>query len=211
MFTGIIQLKGQVQTLSDRKGIRAMTLVVDHHDDLSGLKIGASVAVNGTCLTVVAFEHNWVRFDAIDETLRLTNLGQLKVGDEVNLERAARFGDEIGGHLLSGHIHCQAELLERNEQGDNLSLVFQVPEPYAKYVLSKGYIALDGISLTLGEHVQQGRFNVHLIPETRRATTIEQRKPGEMVNIEIDSQTQAVVDTVERVMKDCKPAEVSKN
>lgn len=200
MFTGIIQLTGQVQAIKDHNGLRSITIGVKQDDYLSGLQTGASIAVNGTCLTVVDFGDHWVRFDAIDETLRLTNLGQLQQGDKVNLERAARFGDEIGGHLLSGHIHCMAELVKQTEQGGNLALSFQVPAEFRKYVLSKGYIAIDGISLTIGEKVEQGRFSVHLIPETRRVTNIETRKLGSWVNIEIDTQTQAVVDTVERVM-----------
>jgi riboflavin synthase len=140
-----------------------------------------------------------VGFDLMMETLRVTNLGELKPGDEVNLERAARFGDEIGGHLLSGHIHGRARLLQRETPENNLRLLLEAPAGLERYLLPKGYVALDGVSLTLGE-VDGRRFSVYLIPETLRVTTLGQRSPGELLNLEIDTQTQAVVDTVERVL-----------
>jgi riboflavin synthase len=140
-----------------------------------------------------------VAFDLMQETLRVTNLGVLKVGDEVNVERAARFGDEIGGHAMSGHIFCQAKVVDVIETPDNRTLWFKLPPEAVKYVLTKGYIGIDGASLTVGQ-VDGPRFCVHLIPETLSRTTLGVRTPGEWVNIEIDPQTQAIVDTVERVL-----------
>ncbi|MBD1389580.1 riboflavin synthase subunit alpha [Neiella sp. HB171785] len=200
MFTGIVQTKGTVIRADVVAQVMQLEIEWPQAAMLEGLVAGASIAINGVCLTVVSYHQRTVRFDVIDETLRLTNLASLQAGDPVNLERAAKFGDEIGGHLLSGHIHCQAELLERNEVEGNLALQLQVPESHSKYILSKGYIAVDGISLTIGEQVEQGRFSLHLIPETRAITTIGDKPIGSLLNIEVDSQTHAVVDTVERVM-----------
>lgn len=198
MFTGIVQGQGTVLEIIDKTDFR--THVVRLPDALlPGLALGASVAHNGCCLTVTRIEGDRVSFDLMAETLRVTNLGRLEVGDRVNLERAARFGDEIGGHAMSGHIMAQSELLERQQSETNTSLWFSLPGELAKYVFSKGYIGIDGISLTLGE-VRADRFAVHLIPETLSRTNMGTIRPGQRVNIEIDPQTQAIVDTVERVM-----------
>lgn len=198
MFTGIVQGQGTVLEIIDKTDFR--THVVRLPDALlPGLALGASVAHNGCCLTVTRIEGDRVSFDLMAETLRVTNLGRLEVGDRVNLERAARFGDEIGGHAMSGHIMAQSELLERQQSETNTSLWFSLPGELAKYVFSKGYIGIDGISLTLGE-VRPDRFAVHLIPETLSRTNMGTIQPGQRVNIEIDPQTQAIVDTVERVM-----------
>lgn len=167
---------------------------------LPELALGASVAHNGCCLTVTHIEGNRVSFDLMKETLRLTNLGDINVGDKVNLERAAKFSDEIGGHLMSGHIICTAEIAKIYTSENNRQIWFRMPsEDLMKYVLHKGFIGIDGISLTIGE-VVGNRFCVHLIPETLSRTTLGKKRLGHRVNIEIDPQTQAVVDTVERVL-----------
>jgi riboflavin synthase len=129
----------------------------------------------------------------------VTNLGELKVGERVNVERAARFGDEIGGHAMSGHILCTAEVSRVIASENNRQLWFHLPAQWTKYVFTKGYIGIDGISLTIGE-VEGEEFNVNLIPETLQRTNIGSRQVGDRINIEIDPQTQAIVDTVERVM-----------
>ncbi len=147
-----------------------------------------------------ALEKDVISFDLMKETLRVTNLGNLKVGDSVNLERAARFGDEIGGHLMSGHVICQAEIVKILTSENNRQIWFKMPDALMKYVLYKGFIGIDGISLTIGE-VSKGRFCVHLIPETLERTTLGAKRLGDSVNIEIDPQTQAIVDTVERVLE----------
>ncbi|MGB0965982.1 MAG: riboflavin synthase subunit alpha [Litorivicinus sp.] len=196
MFTGIVQGRGEVIARSGQDLVRLVIRV----PSTQGLTRGASIAINGVCLTAVEWQDCDVHFDVIAESLRITNLGQLRVGDSVNVERAARFGDEIGGHLLSGHIHAMAQLVQREVQGDNLALTLQVDPELARYLMPKGYVALDGCSLTLGPAIESGRFQVFLIPETREVTVIEQRQPGDWINLEIDTQTQAVVDTVERVL-----------
>ena len=167
---------------------------------LPELALGASVAHNGCCLTVTEVNGNRVSFDLMKETLRITNLGDIKVGDVVNLERAAKFSDEIGGHLMSGHIICTAEIAKIYTSENNRQIWFRLPsDDLMKYVLHKGFIGIDGISLTIGE-VVGNRFCVHLIPETLARTTLGKKRLGHRVNIEIDPQTQAVVDTVERVL-----------
>lgn len=199
MFTGIVQGLGEVTQIEDRDGIRRLQVRLPSGRD-QGLETGASVAINGVCLTVVGWNQQGVQFDVIDETLRLTNLGALDIGYLVNVERAARFGDEIGGHVLSGHIHGQAEVIEVVETEGNLAVWWHVPEGLRKYVLPKGYVSLNGCSLTVGATERDGHLSIHLIPETRELTTFGRVAVGDALNLEIDSQTQAIVDTVERVL-----------
>ncbi|MGL6046738.1 MAG: riboflavin synthase subunit alpha, partial [Vogesella sp.] len=146
-----------------------------------------------------AIEGDVVSFDLIAETLRLTNLGRLQAGDAVNVERAARFGDDIGGHSMSGHIISTATVSDVISSPDNRTLWFTLPRELMKYVLIKGYIGVDGCSLTIGD-VRDDSFCVNLIPETLQRTLLGVRQVGDVVNIEIDPQTQAIVDTVERVL-----------
>ncbi|HAS63785.1 MAG TPA: riboflavin synthase, partial [Vibrio sp.] len=164
-----------------------------------GLAVGASVAHNGCCLTVTKIDGNKVSFDLMQETLKLTNLGQVEVGEFVNIERAAKFGDEIGGHNMSGHISVIASVQHVICSENNRTIWFELPIEAMKYVLAKGYIGLDGCSLTIGE-VKGNSFNVHLIPETLQRTLFGQREVGDLINVEFDPQTQAIVDTVERVL-----------
>ncbi|MCL4149123.1 UNVERIFIED_CONTAM: hypothetical protein GTU68_037011, partial [Idotea baltica] len=163
------------------------------------LEIGASVAHNGCCLTVTKVDGNHVWFDLIEETLRLTNLGLLDAGQLINIERAARFGDEIGGHSMSGHIVGVMTVRQINKTEENCQIWFDVPNEWSKYILHKGYVGVDGISLTVGD-VDECGFNVNLIPETLERTNLSQRSIGDKINLEIDPQTQAIVDTVERVL-----------
>lgn len=197
MFTGIVQGIATIDEVTSLPGLS--TLVVRFPEEkVEGVTIGASVAINGTCLTVTRQEGSTLYFDAMQETLRLTTLGQLKAGDTVNFERAARIGDEIGGHLLSGHVHTTATIVEIQRPENNVTLWFEVPDEWTRYIFPKGYIAINGASLTIGE-VRDNRFNVHLIPETLRATTFGTAETGDRVNIEIDSQTQTIVDTLARL------------
>lgn len=200
MFTGIIQGTAPVVSIEEKANFR--THIVQFPSELlPGLTLGASVAHNGCCLTVTAIEGDHISFDLIKETLRLTNLSEIKAGDWVNLERAAKFGDEIGGHLMSGHIICMAEVVKIYTSENNRQIWLRLMnEEMIKYVLHKGFIAIDGISLTVGE-VQGNRFCVHLIPETLARTTLSKKRLGDKVNIEVDPQTQSVVDTVERVLE----------
>ena len=200
MFTGIVQGLGEVTQIQDHGGIRRLQVRLPTGRD-QGLETGASVAINGVCLTVVGWDQHGVEFDVIDETLRLTNLGDLTVGHVVNVERAARFGDEIGGHVLSGHIHGRAKVIEVVETDANLAVWWAIPEALKKYVLPKGYVSLNGCSLTVGDTERDGQLSIHLIPETRELTTFGRVTVGDSLNVEIDSQTQAIVDTVERVLE----------
>jgi len=167
---------------------------------LPGLELGASVSHNGCCLTVTGVDGNRVSFDLVKETLRITNLGDLKPGDIVNVERAAKFSDEIGGHLMSGHIMTTAEICKILTSENNREIWFKPQDSeQMKYILHKGFIGIDGISLTVGE-VTKSKFCVHLIPETLARTTLGGKRLGDRVNIEIDPHTQAIVETVERVL-----------
>ncbi|SFC12409.1 riboflavin synthase alpha chain [Marinospirillum celere] len=199
MFTGIVQGVTEVAELEQKTNLSTLALNLPE-PARQGLQVGASVAINGVCLTVTHWQDERVYFDAMIETLRLTNLGQLQVGSRVNYERAARISDEIGGHLMSGHVIDQVTLTGRQEMDENnLRLEFSVPSTWMKYIFPKGYIGLNGCSLTIAEVGEQS-FSVYLIPETRRATTFGEMPEGTPVNLEVDPQTQVTVDTVERVL-----------
>lgn len=197
MFTGIVQGRGVVERVADRDGVRALWVRLPP-GRAEGLVPGASVAIAGVCLTAVHIEEEVAQFDCIDETLRRTTLGRFTPGDEVNVERAARFGDEVGGHFLSGHVYAVGTVSERVEADGNLSLSVDVDPDTMRFVLPKGYVAIDGVSLTVGA-VSASSFWLHLIPETRRVTTLDRLRPGDPVNVELDSVTQAVVETVARM------------
>lgn len=202
MFTGIVQAKVKVSEISDQEQFRRLTLEVPEQL-LQSLERGASISINGTCLTATEFSQTealgWVSFDVIDETLAKTNLGALVVGSWVNFERSLSFGREIGGHLVSGHVHGTADILAVSQTGANWRVDIELKPEFRAYVLSKGFISIDGISLTVGE-VTATSFSLHLIPETLEVTTLGQRKAGDRVNIELDQQTVTIVDTVERVL-----------
>jgi riboflavin synthase len=200
MFTGIVQGIASVQALDDRPGLRSFTLSfpAGFTDDLA---IGASVAVEGVCLTVTACPAPGVAaFDVMQQSLHLTTLGSLKAGSPVNVERAARDGAEIGGHPLSGHIDFKATVLQVRRPENNHVLRLGVPAPWMRYVFAKGYVAVDGASLTVAEARRErdgsGWFEVWLIPETLRMTTFGHKSDGSLLNIEIERQTQVFVDTV---------------
>ncbi len=205
MFTGIVQGTAEVVAIQEAEAFRTHVVVLPEALR-EGLEPGASVSHNGVCLTVTAIDGERVSFDLMRETLRVTNLGDLAVGDRVNIERAARFGDEIGGHAMSGHVMAMAELVELDEAPHNRRLWFEVPRALGRFLFDKGYIGVDGISLTIGEVRPAGvahgpGFCVDLIPETLARTTLGRRGPGDRVNIEIDPQTQAIVETVERLLE----------
>lgn len=199
MFTGIVQGMGTVTTV-EQPAPDFRRITVELPPRMAGnLQTGASVANNGCCLTVTRIDGNRVGFDIMAETLEKTNLGELQTGDKINLERAARIGDEIGGHLMSGHITAVTRISRIEENGLNKTIWFDLPPELKPYILPKGFAGLDGCSLTIGE-VNDDGFNVHLIPETRRLTLFGSKQPGDTVNLEIDPQTQAVVDTVARIL-----------
>lgn len=198
MFTGIIQAIAVIASIEKKSGLWRFGM---HFDEAlqENLNHGASVAHNGVCLTVSAVDNECVYFDVMDETLQVTNLNHCEVGDKLNIERAMRYGDEVGGHILSGHIAFSAKLIEREATDTNSRLRFECDNRWMKYILPKGFAAIDGASLTIGK-TSDTWFEVYLIPETRTLTTLDSKVVGTLYNIEIDSQTQAIVDTVERVL-----------
>ncbi len=198
MFTGIVQGMAKVVAIDKKQDFQTHTVRLTGAMR-EGLEIGASVAHNGCCLTVTKLDGELVSFDLMQATLKLTNLGQIEVGNLVNIERAAKFGDEIGGHSMSGHISVMGKIVDVIDTPNNRTIWFELLQDSMKYVLAKGYIGLDGCSLTIGE-VEANRFSVHLIPETLQRTLFGQRKVEEMINVEFDPQTQAIVETVERVL-----------
>ena len=198
MFTGIVQGIGEVITKTSHNTVTSMTIKLPN---VKSLAIGASVSINGVCLTVVSLDSNIVQFDIIDETLKRTNLGDISVGDFVNIERSLKFGDEVGGHVLSGHIFDTGIINSKAKKGDQMSLSILAPPSIQKYLTEKGYIAIDGISLTVGE-IKDGCFDLHIIPETMRLTILDSKEVGDIVNIEIDSNTQLIVETIERLLEE---------
>jgi len=197
VFTGIVQGTGAVASIE--KGEAVWTFAIDL-PNTAGLERGASVAINGVCLTATEMDGTRVFFDVIQETLERTNLGRLAAGDEVNVERSLKMGDEHGGHLLSGHIMGTGEITARTEVGGGVDMTISAPSSIMKFIHEKGYIGLNGASLTIGDVVEH-QFNIHLIPETLRLTTFGSMQKGDVINIEIDAMTQTIVATVERIMK----------
>jgi riboflavin synthase len=182
MFTGIIQDTGHVSVI-DRHGDWVITISAPKL--ISDLSIGASVACSGVCLTVVNIFDSTFVVQASQETLSKTTLGGWQIGTKVNLERALKLGDEFGGHIVSGHIDGVAMVVSREEVGDSMKLVIEVPQPFACYLASKGSVALDGISLTVNE-VRDAQFSVNIIPHTRYVTTIGACDAGDHLNFEAD-------------------------
>lgn len=197
MFTGIVQGVATLAAITDRPGLRSLELAFPPGFD-AGLEIGASVACDGVCLTVTERPApDRARFDVMQQSLGLTTLGGFAVGDRLNVERAAKDGAEIGGHPISGHVDCQGTLLAIRQPENNHVLRIGVPASHMRYVFAKGYIAINGASLTVAEADRQARwFEVWLIPETLRMTTFGDKRVGDALNIEIERGTQVVVDTV---------------
>ncbi len=200
MFTGIVQAQVQVRSVTQRQDFVQLTLQTEP-TLLQHLQRGASIAVNGTCLTATEFDEaaGWVSFDIIDETLQKTNLGTLRPGDRVNFERSLKFGDEIGGHIVSGHISATAEILAIKRTADNCAMQLRFPAELAAFIQPKGFIAVDGASLTVGA-IEGHSFWLHLIPETLTVTTLGSKQVGDRLNLECDQQTVTIVQTVERYL-----------
>ena len=197
MFTGIIQAVARISAIDDQPGLRSFTVAFPE-GFCQDLAIGASVSHEGVCLTVTELvDAQHATFDVMQQSLNITTLGQLQIGSPVNVERAAKDGAEIGGHPLSGHVDFTGTLVQVREFDNNYVMRIAVPEAFRKYVFAKGYIAINGASLTVAEvNRQEGWFEVWLIPETRRMTVFESKKVGDGLNIEIERSTQVVVDTV---------------
>lgn len=183
MFTGLVQAKGAVSDLRpEGPGTR---LTISSAEIAAPESIGASIAVNGCCLTIVELDDEQMTFEAGPETLSRTNLGRLQTGDFVNLERSLRMGDPLGGHLVTGHIDAVGTLEARQDEADWSTMWFQVPVRLSRQIASKGSIAVDGVSLTLVD-VEPQRFSVQLIPHTLAVTTLGDYRIGQQVNIETD-------------------------
>jgi riboflavin synthase len=183
MFTGLIEDLGKVRRL-ERRGAAAL-LAVQTRLPLAEIGLGDSVAVNGVCLTAVATDRDELAFDVSPETLERSGLGRLTPGEPVNLERALRLSDRLGGHLVTGHIDGIATVVARQEVSGNLVFRFRVPAAASRYLVPKGSVALDGISLTVND-VEGEHFSVNVIPHTAAVTTLRLRAPGDRVNIETD-------------------------
>jgi riboflavin synthase len=183
MFTGLVQCLGKVcQVRDEPPGKR---LVLDAPQIGADAELGASIAINGCCLTLVAKDAAGLHFEAGPETLARTNLGLLAAGSRVNLEPSLRVGDRLGGHFVTGHVEALGTLLQRHDVGDWCTLWFDFPQELGRYMVPKGSIAVDGVSLTLVD-VESKRFSVALIPHTLAATTLGLIKVGDAVNLETD-------------------------
>ena len=198
MFTGIVSGKGHVQKIIKCKDY--ITLIIKAPKDFSkNLLKGASVSVNGVCLTAKKGKTDILEFDVIEETLEKTNLRNLSRSCKVNLERSMTAKTEIGGHLVSGHIHGTGEVLKVVNRQATKDLQIKIPTTLREYFFYKGYVALDGCSLTIGK-VLKSSFYIHLIPETISVTTFKEIKKGDLINIEVEQATINTVETVKKVM-----------
>lgn len=200
MFTGIVQGVARVESIEARDGLHTLHLKFPQGFD-EELAIGASVSCDGVCLTVTERPAAGIAsFDVMAQTLNLTTLGGLQVGSGLNVERAAKEGVEIGGHPLSGHVDVSARISEIRKPDNNHVIRFALPAPWMRYVFAKGYIGVNGCSLTVAEAQRErdgsGWFEVWLIPETLRMTTFGDKGVGNAIHIEIERSTQVVVDTV---------------
>ena len=198
MFSGIVAGTGKIISLKSNKDF--MTLKVGPPKGFcKGLQKGASIPVNGICLTSLNKGKNGLSFDVVEETLSRTNLKDLKKGNILNLERSITPSTEIGGHLMSGHIHFTGKIKKINKKDNTKDLIIGFPKKYKDYILEKGYIGVNGCSLTIGK-VNKEAFYVHLIPETLSVTNLDLLKEGSNVNIEIDQNTMTIVETVKNIL-----------
>ena len=199
MFTGIVQEIGIILEREETDSGISLT-IAPSESFLEKLTIGASIAVNGVCLTVVDFFGDSVRFDVIPETLRVTNLNKVTKDSRVNLERSLKFGDEVGGHVLSGHISCTASS-RLVKSDDEVELILSCPKEWMNYIFHKGYVAVNGASLTVAKK-ESDNFSVFLIPETLKATNLHEVLVEDLLNIEVDQTTYAAVKATEARLLD---------
>ena len=184
MFTGIVEDLGEVKDIKRKKKEVVFSFEV-HNINLKKVELGDSIAVNGTCLTVTSLGKKTFTVDASHETLAKTNLGKLKVGRTVNLERAVKVGDKLGGHIVNGHVDGVGAVKSKTKQGESIEFTFSVPKNLSKYIVEKGSIAIDGVSLTVNS-VKGNDFMVNIIPYTQKATTFGNLRKGSSVNLECD-------------------------
>ncbi len=184
MFTGIVEDLGAVKEIKRKSKEVVFTFKVGKIN-LKEVALGDSIAVNGTCLTVTSLGKRTFSVDASHETLAKTNLGKLKVGKSVNLERALKVGDKLGGHIVNGHVDGVGKVVSKTKQGESVEIRFSVPKELSKYIVQKGSVAIDGVSLTVNS-VRGNEFSVNIIPYTQNATTFGGLRKGSSVNIECD-------------------------
>ncbi|MEO0322279.1 MAG: riboflavin synthase subunit alpha [Myxococcota bacterium] len=198
MFTGITRGLFDVVAVEREEALLRFDVQLGAYGE--GLELGASVSIDGVCQTLVRWERGVARFEAIQETLAKTTLGELAVGAKVSVERSARVGDEIGGHDVAGHVTGTGTVHALRAEGHEVQLTVSVAPAWMRFLQPKGYVALDGSSLTIGDAVDeaQGRFDVFLIPETLARTGLGRKRPGDRINVELDPKTVAIVRTVER-------------
>ena len=194
MFSGIVQACVPIVDVTAKPGLSRITVRIT--SELSkGLVRGASVSLSGACLTAISVKKNLVSFEAMQETLDKTTLGTARKGEKLNLERSIRFGDEIGGHVVSGHVDAMVTIAKISKPKNNHIVTFKCHAAIMRYVFQKGFIALDGVSLTVvGVDRKNNTFTVHFIPETLRTTSFGFKKEGDNVNVEVDRLTMAVVE-----------------
>lgn len=183
MFTGIVTDLGKIRAIEKRGDTR---IEIETSYDTDDIDIGASIACSGPCLTVIEKGRGWFAIEASAETLDKSALGDWAVGTTVNLERAMRIGDELGGHIVSGHVDAVATIVDMQPEGDSVRFTFEAPQAFAKYIAPKGSVCLDGVSLTVNE-VQGNRFGVNIISHTQGETTFGSRQVGDRINMEIDT------------------------
>ena len=202
VFSGIVETTAIVNSVTKHKGL--YNLEIEVPDNFStDLQIGASVCVDGVCLTVSSVKGSTLNFDVMMETLKVSTLNSIKENDKVNMELSLNLGDEIGGHLVSGHVSDIVKICQIDNPMNNHVITFQTTSETIRYIFPKGYIALDGIRLTIGEvRKSKNEFNVYLIPETLRLTNLGKKKVGDTVNLEIETQTRNMVDTVSEITKE---------
>lgn len=201
MFTGITRGTFEVVEVEREPNLLRYAVRLDWNL-IAGLATGASVAIDGVCQTVVSLRGRDVFFEAIRETLDRTTLGVLDKGQLVAVERSYKIGDEVGGHEVAGHVTGTGVVRDLRVNGHEVVMTIGVPTAWMKYILPKGFIAVNGSSLTVGATDPSGHFDVHLIPETLKLTTLGRKEDGDRVNIELDPRTVAIVDTVERVLEE---------
>ena len=201
MFTGIVQGVRKVTVITDLKGGRRLRIQLN--DLAENLQHGSSVAVNGVCLTAIKIEEGCAEFDIIQESLDRSNLGTLVIGDSVDIERACYFGDEVGGHQVTSHIDCTGKIDEIRKTPNNRDVVVYCEEEWGRYLIPKGWIAIDGVSLTVVD-VGNNWFSISLIPETLKQTVLGKKTKGDIVNLEFDHTTKVIVRTVERMLPEIK-------
>ncbi len=183
MFSGIIEELGEVRTVTKRGRVSLFEIKADKV--MEGTAIGDSISVNGICLTVVKMDRGALTFEVIPETLRVSGLGSLRPSGRVNLERSLKVGSRISGHFVSGHADCVGVIARKSQVNNNLSFQINCPPEFLKYVLPKGSVAVDGISLTIADK-KPGGFNVYIIPHTLKNTTLGFKGPSDKVNLEFD-------------------------